>query len=202
MDLGAISGSSLDINTLLTNSLNKTELSGKGYDPTNKTAIYAQKGEPMYMADMDSDEDGTVTLDEFKDYCKSKNINTREMVKMSKLASAYRTLKSENEAIDYISKLIPNVFPKVKQADSNSAFKTQSENKYNISTDADSSKKVSYKDYLEYCEQNAVPQKIQDGAKLEETNDGSIKITHTNKAVNIYKTNAANKLQNTFEEVV
>ena len=61
---------------------------------------------------------------------------------------------------------------------------------------------MSYKDYLEYCEQNITPLKLQDGAKYEETKDGNVKITHKSKAVNIYKTNAANKLQNTLEEVV
>lgn len=201
MDISAVSNNSIDIASLI-NGASEISRKSKGYDPTTQTADYAKKGEPMYMADMDSDSDGTVTLDEFRDYCKSKNIKTRDMIKMSKLASAYRTMEAENQTIDYISKLIPNVFPKLKQADSDSGHIKQNENKYNLSTDADNDKKVSYKDYLEYCEQNAIPQALKSNAKTEETDNGKIKITHYGKAMNSYRNNNSSALKSTFEEVV
>jgi len=64
-------------------------------------------------------------------------------------------MKSEAEAIDYISKLIPNVFPKLKQSGAESGYLKQEENQYNISNDPNSNQNVSYKEYIEYCEQNS-----------------------------------------------
>ena len=100
MDVSTISNNSLDIQSILLNDSYKISNSN---NVKNQTANYAQKGEPMYMAEMDSDEDGTITLDEYRDYCKSNGINTRDMIKMSKLAASYRTMKAEDEAINYIS---------------------------------------------------------------------------------------------------
>ena len=200
MDVGAITNSSTDINSLMMNSVNNLNSKGNGYDPSNQTANYAKKGEPMYMADMDSDSDGVVSLDEFREYCKSKNISTRDMVKMSKLASAYRTMQAEDEAIDYISKLIPNVFPKLKQAENHSLHENQNDNKYNISS-SENDKYVNYEDYMKYCEQNAVSEQFQTNAKAEESDNGTIKITHAGKAINSYRSSNAT-LKSTFAKTV
>ena len=190
----------LDVQSILLNSTGKINRANN--DGTNRTADYAQKGEPMYMADMDTDEDGTVTLDEFREYCKAQGISSREMVKMSKLASSYRTMKAENETIDYISKLIPNVFPKLKEANSESTHLRQEENKYNISNDKNYENKVNYNKYLEYCQENAVSQELKSDTKFEETNDGHLKISNSGKALNFYKNNEGHLLKSTFEDVV
>ena len=201
MEVGAISNNSLDIQALLSGPTTTAKISN-GYDVNNKTAEYARKGEPMYMADMDKDGDGIVTLDEFKDYCKDKGINSRDMVKMSQMASAYRTMQAENSAIDYISKLIPNVLPNIKEANQNSANVKNDGNKFNISTDETQDKMVSYAEYMAYCEQNAASHDVKAVAKAEETEDGNLKIKNYGKAVNAYKKSEGYKPQSTFEEVV
>ena len=197
MDVGSINNNSLDIQSLLINNSNGINRANSN-DITNRTADYAKKGEPMYMADMDADEDGTVTLDEYRDYCKSKGINTKEMIKMSQMAASYRTMKAENETIDYISKLIPNVSPKVKQADSTHV--KQSENKYNISADTNS--KVSYKEYMEYCQQNARSQNVKSNAMIEKTEDGTFNISNSGKVMNLYRNNSNHSIRSTFEDVI
>ncbi len=198
MELSAISNNSLDIESLI----NGTNRTNNGNNIKTQTAEYAKKGEPMYMADMDSDEDGTVTLDEYREYCKSKGINTKDMMKMSQLASAYRTMKAENEAIDYISKLKPNVFPKLKQANSESNHVKNNDNKFNISADANSEKKVSYKDYMEFCEQNSKVSEIKSNTKIEETDNGKFKISNAGKALKSYNTSEKHALKSTFEKEV
>ena len=200
MDLSAVSANSLDIQSLLingTNGLNRAT----NYGDT-QTANYAQKGEPMYMAEMDSDEDGTVTLDEFKDYCKDKGIGTRDMVKMSQYASMYRTMKAENEAIDYISKLIPHVHPNLKQADSGSDHLKGSEDQYNISNDTNQPNIVKYDEYMKYCEQNTVPHELKSNTAVEETDDGNLKITNSGKVIDSYEKSESTSLNSTFETVV
>ena len=197
MDVSAISNNSLDIQSILLNNANIQNRTNNVNDTKNQTAEYAKKGEPMYMPEMDSDEDGVVTLDEYRDYCKSKGISTKSMIKMSQMAASYRTMKAEDEAINYISKLIPNIGPKLKQADSNSA----NTNKFNISNDVNNDKNVSYKEYMEYCEKNYASHDINANTKVEEDNDGSIKISNYGKAIKSYANN--NKtLLNTFEEAV
>ena len=198
MDVGAISNNAIDIQTLI----NGSSGINRSNNVPSQTANYAQKGEPMYMADMDSDEDGTVTLDEFRDYCKSKNINTREMVKMSKMAASYRTMEAENQTIDYISKLIPNIHPNVKQANSDSNHVKSDENKYNISPNVHGEQKVSYKEYMAYCEQNAKTDEVKTDTKVQEDDSGVHKITNAGKAIFAYKNNNAHTVKSTFEEAV
>lgn len=200
MDISAISNYSLDINSLLTGVSAGTNRTTNGYDIADKTAEYAKKGEPMYMADMDTDEDGTVTLDEFRDYCKSKGIDSKSMVNMSKMAAAYRTMKAETEAIDYISKLIPNVHPNLKQDNSETNHVKGSEGQYNISNDVN--KTVSYDKYMEYCEQNVKSNQLKSETKTEETNDGKLEIKNPGKAVESYSKNESDRLESTFEEFV
>ena len=204
MDISTVSDNSLNLQSLLMNGINETR-SNNGTavkNVTNDKADYAKKGEPTYMAEMDSDGDGTVSFDEFREYCKEKNISSKQMVKMSQLASSYRTLKAEENTIDYISKLTPNVFPKLKQADSESGAFKNSENKYNISNDTNYDRKVSYNEYMSYCEQNVKPNEIKVNAKIEETDSNNFKISKAGYAVKSYETNSAYKLKSTFEESV
>ena len=140
MDVSAVSNYSSDIQSLLLNGINDVSRGANGKNTANQTAEYAKKGEPMYMAEMDADEDGVVTLDEFKDYCGSKGISSKAMVKMTQMAAAYRTMKAETEAIDYISKLIPNVHPNLRQDNSETNHLKGSEGQHNISNETNKPK--------------------------------------------------------------
>jgi len=199
MDVSAISDNSMEIQSILLNGTKVQNRTNNAYDTKTQTAEYAKKGEPMYMAEMDSDEDGVVSLDEFRDYCKSKGIGTKKMIQMSQMASTYRTMQAENQTIDYISKLIPNIGPKVKQADSN---QSQTNNKFNISNDPNNDQKVSYKEYMAYCEQNTNPIELKSNIKTEEADDGSLKITNSGKSINSYLKHEKDSLLNTFETEV
>ena len=86
MDLSQNSISSNSSNSfgLQTNFLNKKP-AGLNFGMktnNNNTAYYAKKGEPMYVKEMDADEDGIVSFDEFKDYCQANGISSKEMVRM------------------------------------------------------------------------------------------------------------------------
>ena len=64
----------------------------------NNTAYYAKKGEPMYVKEMDADEDGIVSFEEFKDYCQANGISSKEMVRMVEMANSYRTMQAQKKA--------------------------------------------------------------------------------------------------------
>ena len=201
MDIGSVYANSLDLQSLLTGSSNSLNRKGNN-DAINQTAYYAKKGEPMYMADMDSDQDGNVTIDEFREYCKSKGMSTRDVVKMSQMAAAFRTMKAETEAFDYISKLIPNVHPNLRQSGAESSNLRSDENKYNISDDTSKNNNVSYKEYMEYCEQNVTPHVFMSDAKMQETENGKQEIRNYGKAVESYFKNEENYLKSTFTQEV
>lgn len=201
MDVSSIANSSLDIQALL-GQTGGAKRTGNGYDTEDKTAYYSKKGEPMYMEDMDSDKDGVVTLDEFKEYCKSKGMNSKDMVKMSQLASSYRTMQAENETIDYISKLIPNVHPNLKQAESESSvYAKQGDSKYNAAMDTNRDNKISYQEYMAYCQKNAAPHELKADAKLEETEKGKFKITNSGKAIESYEKSEGYYPESLYEDV-
>ena len=202
MDVGADYNNQLDIQSLLLNGVNNIYRANNSNVKINDNANYAKKGEPMYMAEMDADDDGIVTLDEYKEYCKTNNISTKQMVKMSQMASLYRTMKAESETIDYISKFLPNISPKLKQADSESSYVKNAENKYNISSDSAHDNNVSYKEYMEYCEQHSIQNELKSNTKYEEDKNGILKITNSGKAVTSYKNGLLNTVKNTFENVV
>lgn len=201
MDVGAIAANSLDLQSLLMNGSSGLDRKSSN-DVVNQNADYAKKGEPMYIADMDSDQDGTVTIDEFREYCKSQGMNSKEVVKLSQMAAAFRTMKAETEAFDYISKLIPNVHPNVKQADSESSYLRGDENKYNISDDANKANNVSYKEYMEYCEQNVTPRSLRADTKTEEAEDGKLEIKNYGKAVQSYAKSEESGVVSTFKKEV
>ena len=201
MDVNTISNYSPDLQSMLVSKANGvTNRSNNDY--ADKTAYYAKKGEPMYMDEMDSDKDGTVTLDEFREYCGSKGMSTRDMVKMSQLASSYRTMKAENDTIDYISKLTPNVSPKLKQAESESVYAKKGDGKYNVSMDSNRDSKVTYKEYMAYCQKNAgTSHEFKSDAKLEETDNGRFKVTNSGKAIESYEKSEGNIPESLFEDV-
>ena len=201
MDVGAVYNNSLDLQSLLING-NGNNRVNNGYDGKDNSSDYAKKGEPIYMAEMDSDSDGVVSFDEFKDYCKTNNVSSKGMVKMSMLAATYHTLKAEEDAIDYISKLTPNVFPKLKQADSGSVYAKEGDNKYNISMDSNRDKMVTYQEYMTYCEQNVKSNELKAYTKAEETAGGNLEISNYGKALESYESSEGNALKTTFEELV
>ena len=64
-----------NMNIGMQSSFLKTQNAGiKMNTQNNNSAYYAKKGEPMYIKEMDADEDGIISFDEFKSYCDEKGI--------------------------------------------------------------------------------------------------------------------------------
>lgn len=154
---------------------------------TNNNSFYAKKGEPMYQESMDSDRDGVVTFDEFKEYCKTNNISAKDMTDMMELRMAYRmsekssaeTAKAEKEELPVGS--LDLIY--AKDGDGN----------YNDELDINKDKKVSYNEYLRYCEQNARMEAKNSDTKVVEDNKTkfmTVSFGHASNAYNRVETEA------------
>jgi len=155
---------------------NKVSGTSYGKNTSGKEAYYAKKGEPMYMKEMDSDEDGIVSFDEFKEYCQANGISSREMVKMVEMANSYRTMQAQKRA-ETNNKSFPNIEDKVELSEE-AVYATRGDGKYDEVMDTNSDDKVTYKEYMEYCKEHSKDSKTQksddkteETEETEETND-------------------------------
>lgn len=134
-----------NLNSFMTSTLG-TKFGNKG----NSDSYYAKKGEPTYQKDMDSDNDGLVTFEEFKEYCKANDISSRDMKKMLETRTAYQmakdTLASSKDETKKKETVTGNL---------DLIYAKDGDERYNSDQDTNGDSKVSYIEYLRYCEQNA-----------------------------------------------
>ena len=131
------------------NSLMTTLLGGRTTEKNINNSYYAKKGEPMYQEDMDSDRDGIVSFDEFKEYCKSNNISSKDVSDMIDMRMAYRM---SQYAADTLKKAD---FERLKTGSLDLIYANDGDGNYDAEIDSNKDSKISYSEYLRYCEQNA-----------------------------------------------
>ena len=167
----------------------------------NNSAYYAKKGEPMYMKEMDTDEDGIVSFDEFKDYCQANGISSREMTKMVQMANSYRTMQAQKKAEKSIEKQNKSKNqPEIKEVESEAVYAKRGDSKYDEVMDTNNDDKVSYKEYIEYCKEHSQPQEQKSDTKVSESEDGEFKTTSTGKAINSYTQSETESAENFVDE--
>ena len=178
-------GFGLQSNFLKTNNAGINKMHSK-----SSSAYYAKKGEPMYMKEMDADEDGVVSFEEFRDYCDEKGISVAERIKMTQLASSYRTMQAQKNASEKVKK--ESETEKQTETDNKSGnedsavYAKRGDGKYDELMDANNDDKITYKEYIEYCREHSKPQEEKANTKAERTEDGEFKTTSSGKAINAY----------------
>lgn len=199
MDLSQNSISSNSSNSfgLQTNFLNKKP-AGLNFGMktnNNNTAYYAKKGEPMYVKEMDADEDGIVSFDEFKDYCQANGISSKEMVRMVEMANSYRTMQAQG-----VNKK-SNAKRKEQEVESEAVYAKRGDGKYDEAMDTNNDDKVSYKEYIEYCKEHSQPQEQKSDTKVSESEDGEFKTRGKYKdAIRLYTQKEADTAKNFVNE--
>ena len=186
---------------LQTNFLNKKHAGlNFGMKTNNNSAYYAKKGEPMYMKEMDADEDGIISFDEFKDYCQANDISPREMKKMVQIANSYRTMQAQNKAEKSIEKQgkFENQ-PEIKEVESEAIYAKRGDGKYDETMDTNNDDKVSYKEYIEYCKEHSQHQEQKSDTKVNES-DGDLETIKTEKAINSYAQSETESAENFVDE--
>lgn len=167
----------------------------------NNTTYYAKKGEPMYMKEMDADEDGIVSFDEFKDYCTSNGISAKEMVRMVALANSFRTMQAQKRAEKAIEKSEKSGGPEQAESNNEAVYATRGDGKYNPAMDTNNDDKVSYKEYIEYCNEHAQPHEHKTETKVEEGDNGEFKTSNAGKAIDTYSRNESDVPDSFIDEL-
>lgn len=136
-----------------------------GFDNKNNSNIFAKKGEPTYTKDMDSDDDGIVTFDEFRDYCKENNLSGEEVKKLLEARQMWEMFKEMS-----------------KKREEEQEEKKEKEDIYenkNEENQESQDDKVTFDEYLEYCKENAKTaelNKVADAYALKENKEPKIRV--------------------------
>lgn len=139
-ELGINSNNALYTNSqILNTSFSKTTSKAK-------SAVYAEKGEPTYQKDMDKDNDGIITLEEFKDYCDENNISVSQRKQMLKNRLNYQLQKERNASSQEIREI---------KTEPEKIYAKSDDKSYDEAMDADKDGKVTYEEYVNYCKENA-----------------------------------------------
>lgn len=168
----------IELNTLNQNGYNnfnasaylKSALGTQFGENSSSNIYYAKKGEPTYQVSMDTDEDGIVTFDEFRNYCKDNDISANEMKKMLELRTAYQLSKSSTDPVNKVENIDEK--DKYKFGSLDLIYAEKNDSIYDESMDSDKDSKISYREYLKYCEQNARTEAKNSDTKIRE-NDKS-----------------------------
>ena len=165
--------------------LNRDSHTNGSYD-----SYFAKKGEPMYMEEMDADEDGIVSLEEFKDYCKEKGISSRDMNKMIEKGNSYRELMNQVQKKDEKSSLVnfqpSELLERINSKSNDRIYAVRGDDKYNEAIDTNGDDKITYKEYVDYCVEHAKTNEQKSNTRVEKTDNGVFKTISYGKAINAY----------------
>ena len=152
--------------------LNKTNI-GK-----NEQVVYARKGEPMYQKDMDADEDGVITFQEFNDYCDENDISYGERQQMLQNRLEFQLHADRAESSEQIRQIKP-------EGEAVYAKEGDDENDEEIDSNGDG--KITYDEYMKYCEEQEKAQETTQPEKAElSTDEEKVVVKNEGKAINQY----------------
>ena len=156
-----------------------TSMLGSNFrNKSNSNNYYAKKGEPLYQKEMDSDEDGVVSFDEFRNYCKENGITAKEMSKMMEMRLAYQMTTDKENKKEETQKAVFGELDLI--------YAKDGDDKFDESMDTNNDSKISYREYLRYCEQNAKPEEKISDTKIRENNKNKFMTVSYGKISNAY----------------
>ncbi len=172
---------------LQTNFINKKSASSNLVMKTNYNSVYyAKKGEPMYIKEMDEDEDGIVSIDEFRDYCKVNGISGKKMTEMLMLANSYRVTQEQKKKEENKKQSKSENQNEEKEIETEAIYAKRGDSKYDETMDLNNDDKVSYKEYIEYCQEHVKTKDKKSDTKISELEDEVFKTINTVKILNSY----------------
>lgn len=161
-----------------------------------KNSVYAIKGESMYQKEMDADEDGVITFDEFNEYCDANGIDYKMRILLLNNRMMYKFSKDNEEN----SKKVKEEAEKAEEAkaseDTETQDSTQTGDVFTLDEiiNSDKEEKLTYEEYMKYCEAQAeTAPKIDLSSKAEpvkikdsETQEEKIIVKNYGKALKSY----------------
>lgn len=138
---------------------NYNKIGNNANQSLSKVQNYATEGELIYEKKMDLDEDGTITFDEVKEYCKKNKVNLNEV--LNKWQN-YRMLQNEEEVTKEVIKSLDNV---EESQDNEQVYAKKGDDNYEAEMDSNEDDVVTYKEYYEYCSKNNIENKSKNNIK-------------------------------------
>ena len=187
---------------LRTNFLNKKPIgSNLAMKNNNKSVYYAKKGEPMYMKEMDEDEDGIISIDEFRDYCKANGISGKQMTEMLMLANSYRVTQEQKKIEESKKYSKSENQHEEKEIETEAIYAKRGDSRYDEVMDMNNDDKISYKEYIEYCQEHAKIKDKKSDTNIRESEDEVFNTISTVKILNSY-VQSETELENGFVDKV
>lgn len=144
----------------------------------NETVIYAKKGEPMYQKEMDADEDGVITLEEFRDYCKEHDISVKQQQQMLRDRLNYQLQTERVQSSDEISQI---------RSEAKAVYAKEGDDNYKEEIDSNADGKITYDEYMKYCEEQKKLQETKQPEKAEvSTTEDQVVVKNEGKLINQY----------------
>ena len=165
----------------------KTPVSMNLGNISHASSYYAQQNDPMYVKEMDSDGDGKVTFDDFKEYCRTNNLSPKEITNMLEKRTAHFMTQDIQSVFNKSERNFE--LPKAATGNLDLIYATDSDDKYDEKMDINSDKTISYKEYLRYCEQNAKTEQKPSDTKIVENDKRKFMTVSFGHAVNAYSKN-------------
>ncbi len=145
----------------------------------------------MYQKDMDKDEDGIITLQEFNDYCDENDISYAQRKQMLENRLQYQLNTEHAKASEEVRKIQPEI---------EKVYAEEGDEEYDKAMDEDGDGKVTYDEYMKYCnEQEETKEKEPSNAKMERE-DEEVVIKNPVKAVSTYEQTEKGDKEGKIEE--
>ena len=173
MDIEALKS----MNETLTNHLNSTKKdlnsfginnkNVKDYKPASDIAI-AKKGDSGYIKQMDLDDDGVISLEEFNKYCEENGVSEEEKVKLLQMMN---TSKANSKLVAKVAenKKSKEQENKSEVIEDKSIYARKGDDNYNEAMDTNKNDVVTYQEYMEYCNKHSEKKENDNTQETKET---------------------------------
>lgn len=128
------------------NKVNNNAISSQNKSIGNQT-ILAKRGQAGYLKEMDLDEDGKISLEEFNEYCENNGISAKDKLTM------VTAMLAANTNSKLAKDTIKNKEDKNDNNNDNAVYAKEGDDKYDEAMDENSNGIVTYAEYLKYINQ-------------------------------------------------
>lgn len=128
------------------NKVNNNAISSQNRSIGNQT-ILAKRGQAGYLKEMDLDEDGKISLEEFNEYCENNGISSKDKITM------VTAMLAANTNSKLAKDTIKNKEDKNDNNNDNAVYAKEGDDKYDEAMDENSNGIVTYTEYLKYINQ-------------------------------------------------
>lgn len=135
-----------NFNKIQNNTSNKEQKSG---------IVVARKGDSGYIRQMDLDEDGEISLEEFNQYCEENGVSQEEKLRMLNTMQTAKTNSKLMAKATEVKKQGNGDANKSSEIDNKSIYARKGDDNYNEEMDTNKNDIVTYQEYMEYCNKHS-----------------------------------------------